>query len=101
MFFRNGTEHIYYEECNCFGCLNYRSIENKKPLCLCTKDDECGGFGCVLMDVHFMYQNDKQKTELSQEILDTLLPREKSCPMRLELNELKDKINGDLNGLKY
>lgn len=88
MKFTSGSQHRSFESNNCFDCLNYRSVDNKKPLCKCTNKDDEGGFGCVLTDVHFLYQD-----QVMNEVLDLLLPPDGICNMRLTINEVKDEAD--------
>ena len=73
-----------FENTYCFNCLNYRSVKNKKSLCNCTDKDNESGFGCTLMDMHILYQN-----ELDQKYLDSLISADFVCPMRLTISDAK------------
>lgn len=88
MYFSNGSEHQWFEENNCFDCLNFRSVENKIPLCKCKDNDNESGFGCIVTDMFLLYQN-----EMSENMRETLLPKWE-CPHRLTIEQAK--IKGDL-----
>ena len=90
MYFSNGSDGIYFEEHNCFDCLNYRGTEQKKALIDCEKEDNEGGFGCPIMDLHLIYQEKSDK--ICKEMLDFLLPNFE-CPMRLTYEDIKNKEN--------
>lgn len=83
MKFIRGLQHLAFEEANCLDCLNYKSINNNKPLCKATEKDN--GFGCPIMDAHILYQN-----EMTDNISDTLIPTNGKCKMKLNVNEVKD-----------
>lgn len=82
-YFLTNLKYIAFEE-QCFDCLNYRSIDDKVPLCK-NKNENAGGFGCTITDMFHLHQ----KT-LSEEHRKTLLPNYK-CPMRLTIEQAKIK----------
>lgn len=98
MYFSNCTESMLFEEYNCFDCLNYRGTEQKKALIDCDKEDNEGGFGCPIMDLHIMYQGENNAK--SKEILDYLLPNFK-CQMRLTYEDIKNRENEYINHLIF
>ena len=98
MYFSNGSEGMYFEEHNCFDCLNYRGTEYKKALIDCENEDNEGGFGCPIMDLHLMYQEKSDK--ICKEMLDYLLPNFE-CPMRLTYENIKNKENDYIKSLLF
>ena len=86
-YFTNGTQYQCFES-QCYDCLNYRSVDNKIPLCQCKDDDGEGGFGCTITDMFHFYQD-----EMTNDMRNTLLP-DYECPMRLTIDDAK--IKGDL-----
>ena len=101
-YFVRGLQHMAFENANCFDCLNYRSVDNKIPLCKVKNNDGEGGFGCTLMDMHLLYQD-----ELEQKWLDMLILPNFECPMRLtvkhaqlRLNEYQKRLQLENNQLK-
>ena len=85
--FERGLQHAAFENAFCFNCLNYRSVKNKKPLVKVTEKDNETGFGCTLMDMHILYQN-----ELEQKYLDSLISADFVCPMRLTVSDAKTSL---------
>ena len=83
-----GEQQRAFESANCFDCLNYRSVDNNKPLCKCTNKDDCGGFGCLLMDIHILYQD-----QVMNEVLNMLIPEDGKCKMRLTVDAVKDNAD--------
>lgn len=98
MYFSNGSDGMYFEEHNCFDCLNYRGTEQKKALIDCKKEDSEGGFGCPIMDLHVVYQEKSDK--ICKEMLDYLLPNFE-CPMRLTYEDIKNKENDYIKSLLF
>ena len=86
-YFSNGSQYRAFECYNCFDCLNYRSADNKKPLCKCKDNDGETGFGCAITDMFFLYQ-DKMTEEMRN-----LLIEDYECPMRLTVNDAELRLN--------
>lgn len=82
-YFISGTQYMDFEDVNCFDCLNYRSIENKIPLCKSKKGDNESGFGCAITDMFHLYQK-----EMTEEMRQTLI-KDYVCPMRLTEKQAK------------
>mgnify|MGYP007069894669 CR=1 FL=1 len=82
-YFTCGTQHMAFEESNCFDCLNYRSVDNKIPLCKSKSSDGEGGFGCAIMDMFLLYQD-----EMTENMRQTLI-KDYECPMRLTEKQAK------------
>lgn len=98
MYFSNVSEAMCFEEHNCFDCLNYRGTKQKKALIDCEKEDNEGGFGCPIMDLHLIYQEKREK--ICKEMLDYLLPNFE-CPMRLTYEDIKNKENDYIKSLLF
>jgi len=86
--FKCGSQQIIFENNNCFDCLNYRSVDNKIPLCQCKDDDGEGGFGCLLMDMHLLYQD-----KMPKKWLNKLITKDFECPMRLRASDIELSLN--------
>lgn len=86
-YFSNGSQYRAFECHNCFDCLNYRSVENKKPCCNCKDNDGETGFGCVITDMFSLFQ-DKMTEEMRN-----LLIKDYECPMRLTADDAELRLN--------
>lgn len=86
--FKSGTQHMAFENSNCFNCLNYRSVDNKISLLKVKDNDGEGGFGCTLMDMHLLHQG-----ELDKKWLDMLISDDFVCPMRLTMHQARMRLN--------
>ena len=69
MYFPNGTSFLDWQEHNCTRCLHYT-------------DNGTGSKGCPLTDVHFLYADERHKSEPVKEILDTLIGNDGKCSMQ-------------------
>ena len=85
--FSNGIEYMGWQDSHCFDCLNFRSVDNKIPLCKCKDNDGEGGFGCAITDMFELYQD-----EMSDGMKRTLLP-DYDCPMRLTAKDARLRLS--------
>lgn len=60
-YFPNGTDAEIYKEAYCYQCVNWK--------------DDGNGFGCAIMDIHFVSNYDECNNKNS--ILHILIPRDK------------------------
>ena len=81
-YFSSGTQYQCFES-QCLDCLNYRSVDNKIPLCKCSDNDNECGFGCTITDMFALYQD-----KMTDDMRNTLLP-DYECPMRLTEKQAK------------
>ena len=86
--FKSGSQQIIFENNNCFDCLNFRSVDNKIPLCQCKNGNSEGGFGCLLMDMHLLYQG-----KMPKKWLNKLITKDFECPMRLRASDIELSLN--------
>lgn len=85
-YFSNGSQYECFQGNNCYDCLNYRAIDTKEPLCVTEKEGT--GYGCSIMDLFELYQDD-----MSNDMRNMLI-KDNKCPMKLTIEQAK--IRGDL-----